>query len=573
MKSKLYVFLLFIVGLFCFNNKVYAGEYYYLPGGEIAVPTGEYFTCIYDSYYDGHRQYPSAVAVTFESSSTAYVDIFNYGGKAPTITSAEAFQDPNLFDDYTEEGISVKLEYNTGNRSYIRKQFGDSSRKLLFKDVNAIQGKDEDYLQIRNSSVNTYPISLSILEGSGFSKDDLSNSNDISACPSYLYIFEASDVTSETGEINMAVVLSNKPADGRNTEAILGENGINIKNKKTFQWDRHEKSDSEKQYIQKYCKESNGKLSCNVGNSEDNTDDTYYKPGSNENLDDYIDDKTFSINTVCKYKTQFVATSKDNAEFNGLACLDKTFDLYFTFEDNSLQSLRFNTNGFNFFTSGTSHPLYCAKNVINQECKSPGGSFWAGKELNYFLDENQKCYDKLYWNVTDNYSIYVFPNEEDYEKYYGHAHESWMAPYNGVYRYEALLYEAQYGDEKSTKFDVETQCPLPKDQADHLTDVEYNPTDMIIKVDCEMLGELSEWLSMVFTIIQVGAVILTIILTGVDVMKSIASSEEKNQKQFFKRLLYRLLALALLFLLRSIILFLLNLFGIGNGNNSFCFKL
>lgn len=93
----------------------------------------------------------------------------------------------------------------------------------------------------------------------------------------------------------------------------------------------------------------------------------------------------------------------------------------------------------------------------------------------------------------------------------------------------------------------------------------------------EKAGEkgLGDWLVMLLSIVKIFSVLLTIILSFIDAIKSIASSDDKFGKKFYKRLLIRLISCGLLFLIPSIIQMLLGIFSSNEiikniMNNPFC---
>lgn len=83
----------------------------------------------------------------------------------------------------------------------------------------------------------------------------------------------------------------------------------------------------------------------------------------------------------------------------------------------------------------------------------------------------------------------------------------------------------------------------------------------------EIFGkELIEWLKSAFLLIQVGSIIIVIILTMLDVVKAVASSEEGTTKKIFKNITIRFIIVAIFLLLPILIEFILGLIDIPNTN-------
>ena len=81
--------------------------------------------------------------------------------------------------------------------------------------------------------------------------------------------------------------------------------------------------------------------------------------------------------------------------------------------------------------------------------------------------------------------------------------------------------------------------------------------------NCQYLeaDEFYGWLRGLLKIIRIGAIILVVILTGLDALKSFVSFDEKNSKNFYKHLLNRLMCIAILFLAPSVIELFISLFN------------
>lgn len=76
---------------------------------------------------------------------------------------------------------------------------------------------------------------------------------------------------------------------------------------------------------------------------------------------------------------------------------------------------------------------------------------------------------------------------------------------------------------------------------------------------CLILKDLQPYIDIVINIIRIGGPLLVLILTGLDAMKTIGSSNEEENKKFFNRLKIRLICVAILILVPTIIDFLVNL--------------
>lgn len=95
---------------------------------------------------------------------------------------------------------------------------------------------------------------------------------------------------------------------------------------------------------------------------------------------------------------------------------------------------------------------------------------------------------------------------------------------------------------------------------------------------CNILSKNSEfgkYIVSVLNFIKIIAILLIIFLSIIDAIKSFIASDDKQNKQFYKRLLNRLICCAILFLLPSIIIMILNIFNsnsiISNvSQNPFC---
>lgn len=81
--------------------------------------------------------------------------------------------------------------------------------------------------------------------------------------------------------------------------------------------------------------------------------------------------------------------------------------------------------------------------------------------------------------------------------------------------------------------------------------------------NCQYLeaDEFYGWLRGLLKVIRIGAIILVVILTGLDALKSFVSFDEKNSKNFYKHLLNRLMCIAILFLAPSVIELFISLFN------------
>lgn len=88
-------------------------------------------------------------------------------------------------------------------------------------------------------------------------------------------------------------------------------------------------------------------------------------------------------------------------------------------------------------------------------------------------------------------------------------------------------------------------------------------------IDCETLlgSEMLEWLDSMFFMIQVAAVVLTIVLGMLDVTKAVASQEDDALKKAFKNLKIRLMVTAILILLPVIIEFILSFVDVPGLTN------
>ena len=95
---------------------------------------------------------------------------------------------------------------------------------------------------------------------------------------------------------------------------------------------------------------------------------------------------------------------------------------------------------------------------------------------------------------------------------------------------------------------------------------------------CDILSkdsELGKYIVSALNFIKIIAILLIIFLSIMDAIKSFVSFDDKQNKQFYKRLLNRLICCAILFLLPSIIIMTLNIFNsnsiISNvSRNPFC---
>lgn len=98
--------------------------------------------------------------------------------------------------------------------------------------------------------------------------------------------------------------------------------------------------------------------------------------------------------------------------------------------------------------------------------------------------------------------------------------------------------------------------------------------DMLGEVDCEAIldAEVREWIHNIFIMIQIFAVVVTIILSMVDFTKAVGSSNEEAMKNAFKHLQTRLIVVVLIILIPAFIELILNNFEITglNNNNPLC---
>lgn len=96
-----------------------------------------------------------------------------------------------------------------------------------------------------------------------------------------------------------------------------------------------------------------------------------------------------------------------------------------------------------------------------------------------------------------------------------------------------------------------------------IIDEQKNNLDLGEIEDCQYLkaDEFYGWLRGLLKVVRIGAIILVVILTGLDALKSFVSFDEKNSKNFYKHLLNRLMCIAILFLAPSVIELFISLFN------------
>lgn len=96
-----------------------------------------------------------------------------------------------------------------------------------------------------------------------------------------------------------------------------------------------------------------------------------------------------------------------------------------------------------------------------------------------------------------------------------------------------------------------------------------------ITSECGIISsDLKSWLKTLLNIINISALVLTVILGMLDFFKAVASGEADANKKAFKKFYTRLIVVAILFLLPVIIEFILGLFPIEGVKTSdpFCLK-
>lgn len=102
---------------------------------------------------------------------------------------------------------------------------------------------------------------------------------------------------------------------------------------------------------------------------------------------------------------------------------------------------------------------------------------------------------------------------------------------------------------------------------DHTVIVKQTGIDIEKTSDiCELLdkkGNLYKYMMIVFNLIRIGGPILVIFLTGFDAIKSFASFKDDDTKKFWSHLKTRLICVALLILVPTVINFLIDLFAIN----------
>lgn len=81
---------------------------------------------------------------------------------------------------------------------------------------------------------------------------------------------------------------------------------------------------------------------------------------------------------------------------------------------------------------------------------------------------------------------------------------------------------------------------------------------------CKIYNEIKPYKNFILNVIRVGGVILVLVLTGLDGIQTIASLKEDDNKKFFSRLKSRLICIAILILVPTIIDFVVKIF-IGTG--------
>lgn len=128
-----------------------------------------------------------------------------------------------------------------------------------------------------------------------------------------------------------------------------------------------------------------------------------------------------------------------------------------------------------------------------------------------------------------------------------------------------------YGDKKdnSVKVLLSSKSTLASKSNDSSVSEETSGT---YKSGCNLIStDLSDFLQTILDYIRIAAIVLAVVLSILDYIKVIFGSDEKSNLKANKNFTTRLIILALLFLIPSILAFLLKLFNIQvDGENGSC---
>jgi len=101
-----------------------------------------------------------------------------------------------------------------------------------------------------------------------------------------------------------------------------------------------------------------------------------------------------------------------------------------------------------------------------------------------------------------------------------------------------------------------------------------NSTDSknVGKTGCSIFSsDFIEFMQLILNYIRIAGIVLTVVLSTIDYTKTVFSSDDKSNEKANKRFSTRLIVLALLFLIPSVLTFVLKLFNIqGTGENGTC---
>lgn len=92
------------------------------------------------------------------------------------------------------------------------------------------------------------------------------------------------------------------------------------------------------------------------------------------------------------------------------------------------------------------------------------------------------------------------------------------------------------------------------------------------KTGCSIFSkDFIDFMQLILNYIRIAGIVLTVVLSTMDYTKTIFSTDDKSNEKANKRFSTRLIVVALLFLIPSVLTFVLNLFNIqGTGDNGTC---
>lgn len=198
------------------------------------------------------------------------------------------------------------------------------------------------------------------------------------------------------------------------------------------------------------------------------------------------------------------------------------------------------------------------------------------RDNDFFIEEREKGKNleeieispcPTYTYAMENIKNYLYYNGCDSNKDFDDAYTDLQE------RCEALRATSTYSDEDGTPKACQKACTNLYDEVEDNIDNICGPSEKIKY--CGSLGnKIVNWIFKIIRMIRYALPAVVIILSILDYIKALASGDEGEVKKVNKRFMYRILAVALLFIVPFILDFIFKIFDIPgfNSSNPFCAK-